>query len=111
MTQMPPPPQYMPPQGGYIKPHRGTTVLVLGILGLVVCGICGIFAWTMGNADLREMDAGVMDRSGRDMTNIGRILGMVACGFMILGVLIFLLWMVVAVVFAGAAAASGSHSP
>ena len=61
-----------------MKPHRGTLVLVLGILGLVVCGPLGIAAWIMGNGDLKEMDAGAMDPSGRSTTNAGRICGIIA---------------------------------
>lgn len=38
MTQAPPA-ATMP-----MRPHRGTLILVLGILGLVVCVICGIIA-------------------------------------------------------------------
>ena len=41
-----------------MKPHRGTLILVLGILGLVVCGPLAIVAWIMGAGDLKEMDAG-----------------------------------------------------
>ncbi|MHC4604678.1 MAG: hypothetical protein ACYS6W_15275, partial [Planctomycetota bacterium] len=44
-----------------LQPHRGSVVLVLGILGLVVCFICGIIAWVMGNNDLRQIDTGIMD--------------------------------------------------
>jgi hypothetical protein len=70
-----------------MKPHRGTTILVLGILGLVMCGPLGIAAWIMGNGDLREMDAGTMDPSGRGNTNAGRICGMIATILMILAAL------------------------
>jgi hypothetical protein len=71
-----------------MKPHRGTLILVLGILGLVICGPLGIAAWIMGNGDLKEIDAGAMDSSGRGLTNAGRICGMIATILMILGVLI-----------------------
>ena len=40
-------------------------------------------AWVMGNNDLREMDRGYMDPAGRDLTNTGRILGMVSAGILI----------------------------
>ena len=70
-----------------MKPQRGTLILVLGILGLVICGPCGIAAWIMGNADLKEMDSGVMDPSGRSTTNAGKICGMIATILMILSVL------------------------
>jgi hypothetical protein len=65
--------------GARQKPHRATTVLVLGILGLAVCVICGIIAWVMGRRDLDEMDAKVMDPAGRDDTRAGMICGMIAC--------------------------------
>lgn len=72
-----------------MKPHRGAIILVYGILGLLVCPLLGIAAWTMGNNDLREMNAGYMDRTGKELTNAGRILGMVATGILILqGVII-----------------------
>ena len=71
-----------------MKPHRGTLILVLGILGLVICGPLGIAAWIMGNGDLKEIDAGAMDSSGRSLTNAGRICGMIATILMIVWVLI-----------------------
>ena len=78
VNQTPPAPtavQPVAPAG--LKPHRGAVVLTLGILGIAVCFICGIIAWVMGKNDLKEMDAGVMDPSGRDLTNAGRICGMI----------------------------------
>lgn len=53
-------------------------ILVFGILGLVTCPVFGIVAWILGNHDLREMDAGRMDASGRVIINGGRICGIVA---------------------------------
>ena len=70
-----------------MKPHRGTLILVLGILGLVVCGPLGIAAWIMGNTDIKEMAAGTMDPSGRSNTSAGRICGMIASILMVIGVL------------------------
>ena len=71
-----------------MKPHRGTLVLVLGILGLVVCGPLGTAAWIMGNTDLKEMTAGLMDPSGRGNTNAGRICGMIATILMAIGLVV-----------------------
>ena len=72
-----------------MKPHRATLILVLGILGLVTsCFPLGIAAWIMGNKDLKEMDAGVMDPSGRSNTNAGRICGMIATILLIIGVVV-----------------------
>ena len=41
-----------------MQPHRGTMILVFGILGLVICVIFGIVAWVMGNGDLKAMEHG-----------------------------------------------------
>ncbi len=73
-----------------MKPHRATLILILGILGLVVCGPCGIAAWIMGNSDLKEMNAGTMDPSGRGHTQAGKICGIIAGVFMIIGVVFFI---------------------
>lgn len=73
-----------------MKPHRGAIILVFGILGLLLCQLFGIAAWTMGNNDLREMDAGFMDPAGKDLTTAGRILGMVAAGILILQAVIII---------------------
>src|SRR5262245_30920383 len=59
-----------------LPPHRGTLVLVLGVLGLVgTCGLLGPVAWVMGTADLAAMRDGRMDPEGRGQTEAGRILG------------------------------------
>ena len=72
--------------GRRLEPHRGTLILVLGILGIVVCGICGIFAWVMGNEDMKKIRDGRMDPEGESMTQAGRIMGIIACVLMIIGV-------------------------
>ena len=60
-------------------PHRGTTVLVLGIVGLCInlFGILGGIAWHMGNEELRRMDAGQADPAGRSMVTAGRVCGII----------------------------------
>ncbi len=75
-----------------MQPHRGTLILVLGILSLVIaCGPLGIVAWILGNGDLKKMTAGAMDPSGRGLTNAGRICGIIACILMIIGIVLALL--------------------
>jgi uncharacterized membrane protein YidH (DUF202 family) len=74
-----------------LRPHRGGVVLALGILGIVVCFICGIIAWVMGNNDLREMAAGTMDPAGRGLTQAGKICGMISVILVIVGLFIWLL--------------------
>ncbi len=73
-------------------PHRGTMILIFGIIGLVCCLPLGIAAWVMGGGDLKKMDAGLMDDAGRSNTNVGRILGMIATLLSILGCVIGLLF-------------------
>jgi hypothetical protein len=68
--------------------------LVFGILGLVFCQLFGVAAWVMGNQDLREMDAGWMDSSGRDLTNAGRICGMIATALLIIPAIFIVLMLV-----------------
>ncbi len=65
------------PSSIYPERHRGTTVLLLGILGLVfTCPIPSLIAWVMGAKDLAKMKARVMDPAGEDMTKVGYVLGM-----------------------------------
>jgi predicted Zn finger-like uncharacterized protein len=87
------------------KPHRGVLVLVLGIVAFFVCGIIiGPIAWSMANADLREIRAGRMDPEGEGMTNAGRICGIIATILNALGLVCGLIYLVVVIV----AVASGA---
>jgi len=90
-----------------MKPHRGTLILVLGILGLLVCGPLGIAAWVMGSGDLKEMDAGTMDPSGRGNTNAGKICGIIATVLTIISVIV--IGIVVMFGFAAALAGQPHH--
>ncbi|HUF61689.1 MAG TPA: hypothetical protein VMN36_06410 [Verrucomicrobiales bacterium] len=93
---------------GALQPHRGTLILVLGILGLVVCFPCGIAAWILANGDLKKMDSGLMDPEGRGNTKVGKILGIIAVALLVLGIIfsiIFFLFM------GGVAAMSQGASP
>jgi len=49
----------------------------------------------MANPDLEDMAWGRMDPSGRDLTNAGRICGMIATGLLILQVIVFLVVIVI----------------
>ena len=54
-----------------MAPHRGTLILILGILAWVGgTFVCGILAWIFGNNDLKEIRAGRMDPEGESMTNM-----------------------------------------
>jgi hypothetical protein len=106
--------QYPPVQPGpmAVRPHRGALVLVMGILGIVICFILGIIAWVMGSSDLREMDAGRMDPSGRGITTAGKILGIVSVVLAVVGVGVWVLIMALGLIGAAAgAASSGGGTP
>jgi uncharacterized membrane protein YjgN (DUF898 family) len=66
------------------------TVLVLGILGILVCGLIGPFAWTMGNRVVSEIEASGGRWDGQTEATIGRILGIVATALLALSVLLIL---------------------
>jgi predicted Zn finger-like uncharacterized protein len=72
-------------------PHRGTLILVLGILSIVVCGFFGPVAWVMGSNDLNEIRAGRMDPEGESSTQAGQICGMIGTGLLVLGLVCFCL--------------------
>ncbi|MCX8091682.1 MAG: hypothetical protein N3I86_12260 [Verrucomicrobiae bacterium] len=59
----------------------------------------------MGQNDLKEMDAGQMDPSGRSLTNAGRICGIIATILFAIGVLVALA--LIALGFLGAVARAG----
>lgn len=84
MTQVPPHPPTQTLAGqGAMRPHRGGIILALGILGIVICQICGIIAWVMANTDLAEMRAGRMDPSGEGTTNAGKICGIIGVALLL----------------------------
>lgn len=85
-------------------------ILVLGILGIVICVICGIIAWVMGNSDLKAMDNGTMDPTGRGITNAGRICGIVGTCIACVGLLIYCgIFALGMMGMAAGAAGAGSH--
>lgn len=88
------------------EPHRGTLVLVLGILSVVLISLCafigvplGIAAWIMGHRDLRKMADNVMDPYGKGTTQAGWICGIIGtilcflCSLGWLGYFGFFAWM------------------
>ena len=74
-----------------LRSHRGVLILVLGILSIVCCFICGIIAWVLANGDLKQMAAGRMDPSGRGLTQAGKICGIVGIALQIVVLVLQLL--------------------
>ena len=88
MTQVPSAGPVAPnaaPPDSTMAPHRGVLILVLGILSITcACFILGIVAWVMANKDLALMAAGRMDSSGRNVTKVGKICGIIGVPLSIL---------------------------
>ena len=96
-------------QERYKTPHRGGLILTLGIFA-ILCNIMfipGILAWIMGNGDIKQMDAGTMDESGRGVTQAGMIIGMVMTGLQVLGILMYIAFIIFIIAFGAVGAAAG----
>ena len=75
---------YRDPYGGGGRPHRGGAILALGLIGMLLSCI-PLAGWVMGGValsmasnDLGEMNRGVMDDSGRGMTQGGQVCAIIA---------------------------------
>ena len=99
----PPPPPLGPTPGNWqstpgVEHPQGTTILVLGILSIVVCGLLGPFAWNMGNKTLREIDANPsVVYSNRGNVAAGRICGMIGTIMVIALVALFVLFALIGI--------------
>ena len=92
---------------GAVQDHpQATMVLILGILGIAVCGVMSPIAWVMGNRVVREIDASNGAIGGRTLANAGRICGMVWSILMILGVVLAIGVVLIAAVTATTATTS-----
>jgi hypothetical protein len=100
MPPPPPPVDYGSPYGGGYggyggREHpQGTTVLVLGILSLLICGFLGPVAWVMGNNAIAEIDANPLAYTNRGSVQAGRICGIIASAIMIVWVVVVLLFLI-----------------
>jgi hypothetical protein len=80
-------PAYGPPYPLVPQDHpQGTTVLVLGIVGLFVA-ICAPFAWYIGSKALKEIRASGTRYANEQQIVIGRILGMIVTILLMVSVL------------------------
>lgn len=106
----PPPPEYGQPygQGGppygpgqpygqppYGQPQQTSTkaivALVLGILGLVGCGIiAGIPAFFVGRNAVKEIDASGGSLGGRGMGTAGWVLGLIEIVLGVIGIIVLI---------------------
>jgi hypothetical protein len=77
-----PPP---PPTGGPPAQVPGAVAaLVLGVLSIVLCPLCGPFAWSLGRKGELAADASGGALSGRGLASAGKVLGMIGTFFLLL---------------------------
>lgn len=76
------------------KHPRATMILVFGILGLICCSVFAPVAWVMGNNAVKEIDAAPGRYTGRDLANVGKILGIVGTCLLVLTI-VFVIFSVV----------------
>lgn len=89
--------------------HRGGLILTMGIMA-IVCNfamIPGILAWILGRADLKQMRAGYMDRTGEGITQAGMIMGIIMTVMGGIGVLLMILYIIVVIFVVVLSAAAG----
>lgn len=114
-----------------LQPHRASTVLGLGISGVVLAVFGGMMAmtayfccplwilplaslalsipaWTMGQHDLAEMHAVRMDPTGKDSTQVGMICGIIGVSIIALGATAIVVLVVFYLVMIAIAAATSS---
>jgi hypothetical protein len=72
------------------RSQNATTILVLGILSLVVCGVLGPIAWHMGHGEIQRIRAGLVSSQDHGMVNAGYICGIIASVLMMVTVLFIL---------------------
>jgi len=102
----PPPSQFGTAPYG-LEPHRGTLILVLGILSLVLCSFfTGIPAWIMGKGDLAKIKDGMMDPEGEGPTKAG----MICCIICVVVIGLIILLMILGGGLAALEATYGSHN-
>lgn len=81
------PPQFPQESGAYPEASQATTILVLGIIGIILCQVLGPIAWVMGNNELAAIDAGRRTPENRGTANAGRILGIIGTVLLALSIL------------------------
>ncbi|MDB5252249.1 MAG: hypothetical protein JWP27_1418 [Flaviaesturariibacter sp.] len=95
--------QNQPYRDGFQPPQRSlpnaTTVLVLGILSIVFCFICGIIALSMASGDKRlyEENPELYTTSSYELLRAGRICSIISLCLLGAGLLIFLFVMTFAI--------------
>ena len=70
---------------------KATVAVVLGVLGIVCCGLLAPVAWYLANEEIKGIDAGRLSEANRGMAQVAKILGIIGSILLVLG----LLWIAV----------------
>ncbi|HYX25774.1 MAG TPA: DUF4190 domain-containing protein [Thermoanaerobaculia bacterium] len=84
----PPPPPPLVPQAQQSASTQAVTSLILGILGVICCGLIAPIAWYIGNQELKAIQSGASPVAGEGLAKAGMILGII--GTILLG--LSLIW-------------------
>lgn len=66
-----------------MQPHRGTLVLTLGLISMLVFSPLGVVAWILGVTELRAMERRERDPAGRGTAIAGMIFGIIGTVMMV----------------------------
>lgn len=83
---------YLGQQGNAVPLPNATATLVLGILSIVVCFICGIIALVLSNKDVADYKANPDAYTAASYSNIkvGRICAIVGLCLQIIGIIAYI---------------------
>lgn len=94
MSNSPFPPPFPPPDAGPAQPSQvpnAVAALVLGILSIVFCPLCGPVAWALGRNGEQAADAAGGTVGGRGLATAGKVLGMIGTLLLLL-IIAFVVW-------------------
>ena len=73
--------------GGGAAKGSATLILVLGIVGLLCCGLLGPVVWFMGKQELQGIAEGRIAAANEGTAKAGMILGIIGTCFLVFGLL------------------------
>jgi hypothetical protein len=69
---------------------KATLAVVLGVLGIICCGLLAPAAWYLASEELKAINAGRLSEANRGMAQVAKILGIIGTILLVIG----LLWVV-----------------
>jgi len=66
---------------------KATVAVVLGVLGIICCGLLAPVAWYLANEELKGIDVGRLSDANRGMAQVAKILGIIGTILLAIGLL------------------------